>query len=546
MIIDFPLPVELGAPLQYTSWRPHQPAAILSIVDSDRRFIGSVLPTGAGKTLTVGGASLLAGWRTCFLTSTKLLQEQYSRDLGSIGLADVRGQSNYRCVAFDDEHRAFRDKAWQGCDEGPCRAGLACSKKPLPGEQDIPTGCESYDAIAGAINANFVVTNYKSWMYAHANGRSGFGRFDALVLDEAHHAPGELADFLSTTIEPMDAQVLGSGGPASSTSPPEADPQAWALWAKSWSLLIADALESKPHTRAELRKYRHLKRVGQKLAVLKTMQNGEWVVQREGGTWHFDPVWVQRYAEKALFCNVPRVICTSATFTRKTATMLGIADDQLTWHEAPSDFPIARRPVYFVPTVKVDYRADASQIRLWLATIDNFLRQRQDRKGIIHAVSYARAKQIRDYSEFGARMILHDRHDTKAAVQRFRDAGPGAIFVSPSVTTGYDFAGQACEYQIIAKIPFPDRRSPVTAARTAHDPEYPAYVAMQELVQAVGRGMRSADDQCETAIFDSNCGWFMNKYRHLAPTWFLAAYRRVETLPIPPARLSDPLIRIAA
>jgi Rad3-related DNA helicase len=105
------------------------------------------------------------------------------------------------------------------------------------------------------------------------------------------------------------------------------------------------------------------------------------------------------------------------------------------------------------------------------------------------------------------------------------------------VTTGYDFAGKLCEYQIVAKIPFPDRRNPVVAARTDYDKEYPAYVAMQELVQAVGRGMRSADDQCETAIFDSNCSWFMRAYRHLAPEWFLSAYRRVETLPTPP----DPL-----
>jgi Rad3-related DNA helicase len=217
--------------------------------------------------------------------------------------------------------------------------------------------------------------------------------------------------------------------------------------------------------------------------------------------------------------------------------MLGIPGDALTWHEAPSDFPVARRPVYYVPCVKVDYKADESQIRLWLATIDNFIRQRRDRKGIIHAVSYARAKQIHAYSEFASSMIMHDRWDTREAVERFKQAGPGAILVSPSVTTGYDFPMQQCEWQIISKIPFPDRRSPVTAARTAHDPNYPAYIAMQELVQAVGRGMRSADDQCETAIFDENCGWFMRRNRDLAPSWFLAAYRKTETLPDPPPRL---------
>lgn len=486
-----------------------------------------IIAHNSGKTLTVVGAALAMGWRTCFLTSTKLLMEQYSNDMASTGLVEVKGQSNYECVAFQDEHRQLRDRAWHGCEDGPCRAGYPCSRKPLPDEGTLEKGCLSYDAIARAVRSPFVVTNYKYWLNANAH-RPTLGRFDCLVLDEAHHAPTELADFLSTTWEPGDAQSIGSGGPNGSE-----EPGAWANWAKGYVGSVNNALETRPRSRAEFRKYRALKRAAKKLGIIGTMATGDWVIQRHAETWHFDPVWVSAYAEK-LFRHIPRIVCTSATFTRKTAEMLGIESDNLTWHEAPSDFPASRRPVYFVPTVKVDYKADESQIRLWLATIDNFLRPRQDRKGIIHAVSYARAKQIRDYSEFRDNMILHDRHDTRDAVQRFKDAGPGTVLVSPSMTTGYDFPRRECEFAVIAKVPFPDRRNPVTAARTAADPQYPAYIAMQELVQAVGRGMRSADDRCETLIADSNCEWFMRRYRNLAPAWFLEAYQRTETLPEPP------------
>jgi len=528
-MIHFPSPTDLGAPEEFDTWRPHQPAAILNITDTAHRFVGSVLPTGAGKTLTVVAAALLSGWRTVFLTSTKLLQEQYLRDMASIGMVEVKGQSNYQCLAFNDEHLKLREKPWQGCDEGPCRSGLPCIRKPAPDELSIEKGCLSYDAIAQARKSRFVVTNYKMWFNATRHFPT-LGRFDCLVLDEAHHAPSELGGFLSTTLEPADAQVLGSSGPGSD------DAGAWADWAKRYSGAVQKALERRPEGKSELRRHRQFRKVLHKLGTLKDMTAGDWVIQQHGPNWHFDPVWVSRYGE-TLFRNIPHIVCTSATFTHKTAQMLGIPDAELAWHEAPSDFPVARRPVYFVPTVKVDYKADESQIRMWLATIDNFLRRRRDRKGIIHAVSYARAKTIRDFSEFGASMILNERTDTKEVVERFRQAGPGAIFVSPSVTTGYDFAGKQCEFQIIAKIPFPDRRNPVTAARTQHDKTYPAYIAMQELVQAVGRGMRSAEDQCETAIFDSNCSWFMKNHRDLAPQWFLEAYRRVDTLPEPPTAL---------
>jgi Rad3-related DNA helicase len=134
-------------------------------------------------------------------------------------------------------------------------------------------------------------------------------------------------------------------------------------------------------------------------------------------------------------------------------------------------------------------------------------------------------------------MISHDSGSSRGAVERFKRAGPGAILISPSMTTGYDFPFSACEFQIVTKIPFPDSRSPVVQARTAVDKDYPAYVAMQELVQAVGRGMRAADDQCETFVIDNNCAWFVPKYRALAPKWFLDAYRKLETLPVPPPAL---------
>jgi hypothetical protein len=35
-------------------------------------------------------------------------------------------------------------------------------------------------------------------------------------------------------------------------------------------------------------------------------------------------------------------------------------------------------------------------------------------------------------------------------------------------------------------------------------------------------------------ILDDNARWFMSKYKHFAPKWFLEAYRRAETLPMPP------------
>jgi Rad3-related DNA helicase len=92
---------------------------------------------------------------------------------------------------------------------------------------------------------------------------------------------------------------------------------------------------------------------------------------------------------------------------------------------------------------------------------------------------------------------------------------------------------------VILKVPWPDSREPVIEARTVKDKTYPAYIAMQDLVQAVGRGMRSEDDQCETLILDDHVRWFLSKYRTFAPQWFLDAFRSCITIPIPPPRLEQ-------
>lgn len=529
-----PPPFALGLPDQFEDWRQHQPDAIWRAIESEERFAALVLPTGAGKSLTTMSIPMITGWRTAFLTSTKNLQLQYSRDFQSIGLTDIRGQQNYRCVAFDDEHLSYKDESgrWQSCEEGPCHTGLGCSRKPTRDDPDAH-GCDYYDALASARKAKLVISNYKLWLTQWQYGM-GLGRFDCLVLDEAHNAPEELASFLSTPLLHRDLMSNAIEPP-----PEQTDLDIWARWAKATASMLARKLDEwKPRNRLEMSKYRGAKRLMRKLETLALMKHDSWVLTLADDGWHFDPVWVSAHRE-TLCQMIPKIILTSATFTRKTAEMLGIENDKLAWHETPSDFPVSRRPVYYVPTVRLDYRADDYTLREWISRIDQILRARQDRKGIVHTVSYKRRNEIIQRSEFAHRMITHDSGNSAAAIEKFRSAGPGAILISPSMTTGYDFPMEAAEFQILTKLPFPDTRSPVVRARLGIDPDYANYIMAQELVQAVGRGMRSRDDQCENFIVDDNFKWARKKCAHLFPQWFMESIIWANNLPSPLPKLGS-------
>ena len=129
--------------------------------------------------------------------------------------------------------------------------------------------------------------------------------------------------------------------------------------------------------------------------------------------------------------------------------------------------------------------------------------------------------------------ITHRRGDVEGQVEMFKRADPPAVLVSPAMATGFDFPGDVCRYQIIGKLAYPDTRNRITKARSKGDVDYGAYIAMQELIQAVGRAVRDKEDWAESFIIDDNVGWFMKRYgRTFSPFWFREAFVKQAMVPV--------------
>lgn len=180
---------------------------------------------------------------------------------------------------------------------------------------------------------------------------------------------------------------------------------------------------------------------------------------------------------------------------------------------------------------------DGETMNEWLKAADSIIEARLDRKGIFHTTAYHRSEYVTAHSRFTPYMMSHNRHDLMQSIHKFKDAPPPVIFVSPSVTTGFDFPYDDCEFQILGKVPYPDTRNVITKARADADPDYAPYIAMQQIVQACGRGSRAEDDYCENFIIDTNIDWFVKRYRRFAPKWFLESITKRVFPPDPPQRI---------
>lgn len=539
------IPSDLDLPSKFTAFRRGQDDVSIAIASSDKRFALLDCPTGGGKSLIYLAVAKLLNARTLVLTGTKGLQHQLMNDFAACGMVDIRGQSNYKCIALDNEFKELGQPG--GCDVGPCHVGVWC---PLS-----LSGCHYYDAQRVAAESKIVVTNYAFWLtLGRHSDPNAIGKFDLLVLDEAHAASDYLADFCAVELDRREVkQLLGLDLP-----PLNEGIAVWSDWAKvAFSLVQIKYAEMKAellvvgsdkrHITKQLFRLSSLRRDLEEMSHAGQWKSSEgsqkevkmpgmltdWVSQETLKGAKFSPVWAHGYAEEYLFRGIKRVVLASATLSPQVGKYLGISAKDQDYHPVESSFDPKKRPFIYIPTTRVDRNMMRGQVILWMNKIDQIIGDRLDRKGIIHSRSYDRCRQIVEMSRYREHMMTHtSSRDLQSTVREFKRSKAPKILVSPSVETGFDFPLEECRYQIIAKIPFLDSRDLVTKARMKSDKDYGNYVAAMTLVQQVGRGVRSESDWAEAFILDDHFAWFRSRAQ--LPRWFKKSMIQASKVPSPP------------
>ena len=535
---SLPPPSAFGLPDRFDKWRQHQDIAIERAFGSTKRFIAIVAPTGYGKSIVAMTLMKMSSpERSVYLTSTKALQSQLMEDFEQSGLVQVKGKGDdkYICRVLADNGATG---TWAKCSQ----AEWLCKSCEFRGG-----GCSYYDAMSEFRRSELGVTNYaKRLSHALAGGDpgEGLGPIDLLICDEAHDAHSQICGAMRAEISRADLLEL-SGRPLLSSGTPI---EVWSKWAGGLlSVLrprfeLLKGLSARDNGRLRSDQQTELRKLTKLVAAMELLSGAadDWCEDRgdKPGDVAFEPKWARKYAG-ALWGSAARIVLMSATLTRKELELLGLGPDDYEWLEFPSSFPVSRRPVIQIPTVQMKGPMSDAQMRQTLQRVDQIIDKRLDRKGIIHTVSYERAKWIVERSRHKDLMLINETRNTREIVEQFKDSAAPRILVTPSVTTGYDFPGEDCEFQIIIKVPFLNRHaSPVVAARCAEDRDFDNFSAMKQLVQMAGRGMRFAEDQCETFVTDDQFKWFWNTNRKFAPGWFIAACRNDGSIPAPPRKLS--------
>jgi Rad3-related DNA helicase len=535
-ILDGYIPTDLGMPTKFAAFRPIQCEAVeYALTDEhelDRRRVTAMgIAAGGGKSLLCQTIARLAGVKSVTLTATRSLEDQYMDDR-YVGLVNVRGRSNYDCITRSaDTPDTVRD-CQTGDEEGCPESGT--------------DRCTYRQCVRRASDAPNDVTNYQFWLNVRARNwtaldgkpveQGGSGPVRLLICDEFHTAMAECARFLGVWVganelsrwgqadtQSVIAATRGAESGKVTQSWVEALTAAWARVEARRAHIVAEHDDNEAAARRGSKEFRRLTKLADNLArVTEHGTDGNWLWRLTKSGTAFECVWPARYAERYLFSGVERIVCVSATLRPKALQLVGLRPSDYRFREWARVFPPQNSPVYWVPTGRMgQLKAHPERVTDSVARFDQIFEEwGGDRKGIVHTPSYALAEQFQAQSKYGRYMHLNRAGESATdAADRFRASAAPSVLVSPSFSTGWDFPDEACEWQVIPKLPFADLTDPVVAARRESDPQWYDYECMQKLVQACGRGTRHDKDKCVTMITDDAVQRFRNYAREHAPRW---------------------------
>lgn len=236
---------------------------------------------------------------------------------------------------------------------------------------------------------------------------------------------------------------------------------------------------------------------------------------------------------RPVFEKCSKVLIMSATILNPKAFCRSVGltyDNEVKFIQVKSDFPIENRPIYPLNIAYLNFNnLQLPEVKSNITkTIDNIMTIHRKDKGIIHTTSYEQLNFIKENipQDNARRLLVTDPEIQRdEVIQEHIISVKPTVLISPSLHTGLDLKGELSRFQIITKVPYPNKGDRWINAKRHLDEDWYYWQTALKLAQAYGRSIRSNEDWAKTYILDSAFGYFLNKNRNVLPKWFIQAIR---------------------
>ena len=507
--------------------------------ESGKRFVIIEAGTGVGKSaIGVCISRALSSWLphkdeykrgAYFLTTQKILQEQYLDDFGGCKgpMTSIKSSSNYQCK--------YHKK--QSCGE---------SQRLLKLEQDKTSkffrSC-SFSCVYKETKSKFMespesITNF-SYFLAETTYAGKLLPRDVLVIDEAHNSDSELSKFVEVSVSEKFAQtVLNLQMPKTLNSE-----RAAFDWIKNVYITkltshlkhIETMFEQHAGLREKVKEFDALSRQIEMLdkhmckvnRFIDLFDEDNWVFNitetedRKTRRLEFKPIDISPYSEQSLFKFGRKVLMLSATILNQRAfcESLGIPLEDASFISLPSPFPVENRPVLVSSIGKMSASEIDSTLPKLAEAVRQILAAHPNEKGIIHCHSYKISSYIMKNIK-NRRLLTHKSEDREDVLNQHISSKEPTVLVTPSMTEGVDLKGDLSRFQIICKVPYPYLGDKLVQKRMRKWSWWYPLQTAKTIIQSLGRSIRSADDHAVSYILDSDWDRFYGQQRDMFPESF--------------------------
>jgi len=505
------------------SYRPYQQEsinkALNALISQDYDLFILDAPVGFGKSavlITIERVLSELGMDSYYTTPLIVLQEQL---VEFEDLPQIKGRGNYTCLDNTDVK----------CSEGECQYD---DKYKCPFELACTYTSQRDKCIASSLcglNTSYLMTVR----------REVFNERDLLACDEAHSIPEAGVGFVGITIRESDIKFIPDF---------PAGFEAYYLWLKNmilpaFKIRIKELKEQvrsfgKTKRKAQLglidefKSVRDVIRKIEKLIDDYEKYNEEWLVDistdSKGKKINFQPLTSGRFLKDLLWNRGDKILLSSGTITPLyyikegglTNKSFSIKDCVI---EIPSDFPSELSPIYYKSIGKLTKDLKPLVFPKIMKEVNSVLRERQDRKGIVHSFSYENSDYVFNNIDNDLKhlVVKQDRYNRSSSLKNWMNNENPSLFISTNMSEGIDLKGDLCNYQIYVKIGYPNITDKRVAKRLKNtDWLWYSMQAIEDIEQASGRATRSKDDSSEMFIYDSSFASLYTRYNKFMKPWF--------------------------
>lgn len=528
----------------YRKCRSSQKEAIEFILNeflgSNKKFVILEAGTGVGKSAigyTVAKNILTSPKKTVdyeigsyFITTQKILQDQYLRDFSKHGMKSIKSSTNYQCFFHKQNNCSTSLRLLKNTDR-ESRFFKSCIRN-----------CNYKNEKKNFIDGSLGVTNFPYFL-AETSYSGKLEPRQLLVIDEAHNIETQLSNFVEITVSDRFSRKLLK------IPMPDLRTQEQAF---NWinNVYVPKLRSHIKHVEEMLEKYSGLK---QKLKEFTTIarqyelldkhaskinrflqiyNHNNWVYNqieahgRSSKKIEFKPIDVSPYAEEMLFKFGEKVIMMSATILDKESfcESLGLNVDEVSFISIKSPFPAKNRPVYFVPIGRMNKSNIDNSLPKMAAAVRKILAKHKDQKGVIHTHTYKIANYIKKNVK-DKRLLIHDGETREETLEKHRKSKRPTVLLSPSMTEGVDLANDASRFQVVCKIPYPYLGDKMVMQRMNRWKWWYPLQTVKTLIQSVGRSIRSSEDYAVTYILDEDFQNFFSRNIRYFNDSFLESYK---------------------